>query len=97
MANSVASEDEDGFRVARALDEDATRRRAASGDGGVDFAAPQAAYHTVLVVGAAGRVGTVLVRKLSLRGYAVKALVRSKEAAARCAPAPPRRMATSAR
>jgi hypothetical protein len=60
---------------------------AASGDGGgVDFVVPQAAYHTVLVVGATGRVGTVLVRKLSLRGYAVKALVRSQDAAARCAP-----------
>jgi hypothetical protein len=60
---------------------------AASGDGGgVDFSVPQAAFHTVLVVGATGRVGTVLVRKLSLRGYAVKALVRSQDAAARCAP-----------
>lgn len=38
---------------------------------------------TVLVVGATGRVGTVLVRKLSLRGYTVRALVRSTAAATR--------------
>jgi hypothetical protein len=43
-----------------------------------DFAAPQAAYTTVLVVGATGRVGRILTRKLLLRGYKVKALVRNK-------------------
>ena len=43
------------------------------------FTAPQAAYTTVLVVGATGRVGRIVTRKLLLRGYRVKALVRRKE------------------
>jgi hypothetical protein len=43
-----------------------------------EFAAPQAANTTVLVVGATGRVGRVLVRKLLLRGYKVKALFRNR-------------------
>lgn len=43
-----------------------------------DFQAPQAAYTTVLVVGATGRVGRILVRKLLLRGYKVKALFRNR-------------------
>ncbi len=43
-----------------------------------DFVAPQAAYTTVLVVGATGRVGRILVRKLLLRGYKVKALFRNR-------------------
>ena len=41
--------------------------------------APQAAYTTVLVVGATGRVGRIVTRKLLLRGYRVRALVRRKE------------------
>lgn len=41
-----------------------------------DFRAPQAPYTKVLVCGATGRVGRVLVRKLLLRGYSVRALVR---------------------
>lgn len=45
----------------------------------VEFAAPQSRYTTVLVVGATGRVGRILVRKLLLRGYKVKALVRRRE------------------
>lgn len=45
----------------------------------LDFEAPQAAYTTVLVVGATGRVGRVVTRKLLLRGYKVKALVRRRE------------------
>ncbi len=44
----------------------------------VEFEAPQAAYTTVLVVGATGRVGRILIRKLLLRGYQVRALVRPK-------------------
>ncbi|GFR47429.1 hypothetical protein Agub_g9149 [Astrephomene gubernaculifera] len=44
-----------------------------------DFKAPQAAYTTVLVVGATGRVGRILVRKLLLRGYKVKALFRNRK------------------
>ena len=39
----------------------------------------QAAYTTVLVVGATGRVGRIVTRKLLLRGYRVRALVRRKE------------------
>ena len=39
---------------------------------------PQAAYTTVLVTGATGRVGKVVVRKLLLRGYKVRALIRSE-------------------
>lgn len=42
------------------------------------FDSPQASETTVLVVGATGRVGKVLVRKLLLRGYKVKALVRRR-------------------
>ena len=34
-----------------------------------EFSSPQASYTTVLVCGATGRVGRVLVRKLLLRGY----------------------------
>jgi NAD(P)-dependent dehydrogenase (short-subunit alcohol dehydrogenase family) len=43
-----------------------------------DYANPNARFTTVLVVGANGRVGRVLVRKLLLRGYTVKALVRNQ-------------------
>lgn len=46
------------------------------------FDSPQATATTVLVVGATGRVGKVLVRKLLLRGYSVKALVRRRTAQA---------------
>ncbi|CAI7745318.1 unnamed protein product [Closterium sp. NIES-54] len=45
-----------------------------------DFGVPSAQFTTVLVAGATGRVGKVLVRKLLLRGYTVKALVRSADA-----------------
>ncbi|KAL8104316.1 hypothetical protein AgCh_028509 [Apium graveolens] len=41
-----------------------------------EFAIPGAQNTTVLVVGATSRVGRVVVRKLMLRGYSVKALVR---------------------
>ncbi len=46
---------------------------------GGEFEAPQAPNTTVLVAGATGRVGRILVRKLLLRGYRVRALVRGKE------------------
>ena len=52
---------------------------------GDEFSA-QAVATTVLVLGATGRVGTILVRKLSLRGYTVRALVRNAAAAEGCAP-----------
>lgn len=42
------------------------------------FESPQALSTTVLVIGATGRVGKVLVRKLLLRGYTVKALIRRR-------------------
>jgi uncharacterized protein YbjT (DUF2867 family) len=42
------------------------------------FDSPQAEESTVLVVGATGRVGRVLLRKLLIRGYSVKALVRRR-------------------
>ena len=45
----------------------------------IEYAAPQAASTTVLVVGATGKVGRILTRKLLLRGYKVKALVRKRE------------------
>jgi NAD(P)-dependent dehydrogenase (short-subunit alcohol dehydrogenase family) len=45
-----------------------------------EFESPDAADTTVLVTGATGRVGRVLVRKLLLRGYKVRALVRQREA-----------------
>ena len=43
-----------------------------SGDTLTEYETPNARFTTVLVVGAAGRVGRVLVRKLLLRGYTVK-------------------------
>jgi nucleoside-diphosphate-sugar epimerase len=49
-----------------------------SGEGLTEFTNPNARFTTVLVIGAAGRVGRVLVRKLLLRGYTVKALVRNQ-------------------
>ena len=49
-----------------------------SGDDLTEYETPNARFTTVLVVGAAGRVGRVLVRKLLLRGYTVKALVRKE-------------------
>lgn len=50
-----------------------------AGEGLTDFETPQAACTTVLVIGATGKVGRVLVRKLLLRGYTVRALVRPTE------------------
>lgn len=50
-----------------------------AGEGLTDFETPQAAFTTVLVIGATGKVGRVLVRKLLLRGYTVRALVRPNE------------------
>lgn len=44
-----------------------------------EFAIPGAQNTTVLVVGATSRVGRIVVRKLMLRGYTVKALVRKAE------------------
>ncbi|CAM6019204.1 unnamed protein product [Sphagnum balticum] len=44
-----------------------------------DFTTPNAELTTVLVAGATGRVGRILVRKLQLRGYKVKALVRKAD------------------
>ncbi|KAI7731101.1 hypothetical protein M8C21_001949 [Ambrosia artemisiifolia] len=44
-----------------------------------EFAIPGAQNTTVLVVGATSRVGRIVVRKLMLRGYSVKALVRSSD------------------
>lgn len=49
------------------------------GGASCDFETPQAKFTTVLVVGVTGRVGRVLVRKLLLRGYTVRALVRSAD------------------
>ena len=46
-----------------------------------EFEAPQAGNTQVLVVGATGRVGRILVRKLLLRGYKVRAFVRQSEEA----------------
>ncbi|XP_052143414.1 protein HIGH CHLOROPHYLL FLUORESCENCE PHENOTYPE 173, chloroplastic-like [Oryza glaberrima] len=44
-----------------------------------DFAVPGAQDTTVLVVGATSRIGRIVVRKLMLRGYNVKALVRRND------------------
>ncbi|KAL2635216.1 hypothetical protein R1flu_006695 [Riccia fluitans] len=46
-----------------------------------DFTTPNAELTTVLVAGATGRVGRILIRKLQLRGYKVKALVRKADPA----------------
>lgn len=49
-------------------------------DMGLDTDAPSSASKTrVLVIGATGRVGRILSRKLLLRGYKVRALVRKRE------------------
>lgn len=50
-----------------------------------EFESPDAASTTVLVTGATGRVGRVLVRKLLLRGYKVRALVRQRDTGAAAA------------
>ena len=55
-----------------------TERYRGTGEGMSEFETPQAAFTTVLVIGATGRVGKVLVRKLLLRGYKVRALVRPR-------------------
>ncbi|XP_071708898.1 protein HIGH CHLOROPHYLL FLUORESCENCE PHENOTYPE 173, chloroplastic [Rutidosis leptorrhynchoides] len=44
-----------------------------------EFAIPGAQNTTVLVIGATSRVGRIVVRKLMLRGYSVKALVRNAD------------------
>lgn len=44
-----------------------------------EFTIPEAQGTTVLVVGATSRIGRILVRKLTLRGYSVKALVRQAD------------------
>ncbi|XP_023525069.1 uncharacterized protein LOC111788795 [Cucurbita pepo subsp. pepo] len=44
-----------------------------------EFAIPGAQNTTVLVVGATSRIGRIVVRKLMLRGYSVKALVRKAD------------------
>ncbi|XP_010539594.1 PREDICTED: uncharacterized protein LOC104813622 [Tarenaya hassleriana] len=44
-----------------------------------EFAVPGAQNVTVLVVGATSRIGRIVVRKLMLRGYTVKALVRKAD------------------
>ncbi|ANM61139.1 high chlorophyll fluorescence phenotype 173 [Arabidopsis thaliana] len=44
-----------------------------------EFAVPGAQNVTVLVVGATSRIGRIVVRKLMLRGYTVKALVRKQD------------------
>ncbi|KAH0461502.1 hypothetical protein IEQ34_009077 [Dendrobium chrysotoxum] len=44
-----------------------------------EFTIPEAQDTTVLVVGATSRIGRILVRKLMLRGYKVKALVRKAD------------------
>ncbi|CAM6126680.1 unnamed protein product [Calypogeia fissa] len=46
-----------------------------------DFTTPNAELTTVLVAGATGKVGRILIRKLQLRGYKVKALVRNNDPA----------------
>ncbi|KAK9843775.1 hypothetical protein WJX81_005781 [Elliptochloris bilobata] len=68
-----------------ALD-DVFNRMAAGKD---EFETPQAAVTRVLVAGATGRVGRVLVRKLLLRGYKVKALAREHGGQDNAKPLPP--------
>lgn len=64
-------------RTTRAIDENNLLIR----EGGpmCEFAIPGAQNTTVLVVGATSRVGRIVVRKLMLRGYTVKALVRKSD------------------
>ena len=50
-----------------------------SGSAAGEFETPNAKFTTVLVTGATGRIGRVLIRKLLLRGYTVKALVRRED------------------
>ncbi|KAJ4792271.1 NAD(P)-binding Rossmann-fold superfamily protein [Rhynchospora pubera] len=44
-----------------------------------DFTVPEAQDTTVLVIGATSRIGRIVIRKLMLRGYNVKALVRKDD------------------
>ncbi|GAB4821141.1 hypothetical protein N2152v2_008187 [Parachlorella kessleri] len=60
--------------TARSVDVDDDFRLSLGGE----FEAPRASETTVLVAGATGRVGRILVRKLLLRGYKVRALVRRR-------------------
>ena len=55
-----------------------TDEYSSAGEGLTEFETPQAAFTTVLVVGATGRIGRVLTRKLLLRGYKVKAMLRPR-------------------
>lgn len=55
-----------------------TTKYSSAGEGLTEFETPQAAFTTVLVVGATGRIGRVLTRKLLLRGYKVKAMLRPR-------------------
>lgn len=55
-----------------------TPQYSSAGEGLTEYETPQAAFTTVLVVGASGRIGRVLVRKLLLRGYKVKAMLRPR-------------------
>lgn len=49
---------------------------------------PQAATTTVLVLGATGRVGRILTRKLLLRGYKVRAMIRKRDGRGGASPSP---------
>eukprot|EP00854_Cymbomonas_tetramitiformis_P001111 gene1111-1665_t len=44
-----------------------------------DYEEPLAAFTNVLVIGATGKVGRILIRKLLLRGYSVRVMVRSDD------------------
>ncbi|KAH6789957.1 high chlorophyll fluorescence phenotype 173 [Perilla frutescens var. frutescens] len=60
-------------------DDDETALLLREGGPMCEFAIPGAQNTTVLVVGATSRVGRLVVRKLMLRGYTVKALVREAD------------------
>ncbi|XP_059644598.1 protein HIGH CHLOROPHYLL FLUORESCENCE PHENOTYPE 173, chloroplastic isoform X2 [Cornus florida] len=60
-------------------DDDETRLLISEGGPMCEFTIPGAQNTTVLVVGATSRVGRIVVRKLMLRGYTVKALVRKAD------------------
>lgn len=70
-------------RTNRNIDDEMLRMQQMGGVEGVapmcEFTIPGAQNTTVLVVGATSRVGRIVVRKLMLRGYTVKALVRKAD------------------
>ncbi|KAF9616879.1 hypothetical protein IFM89_032841 [Coptis chinensis] len=66
-------------QISRSVDESLDTVLIREGGPMCEFTIPGAQNTTVLVVGATSRIGRIVVRKLMLRGYSVKALVRKAD------------------